>query len=392
MELKNLSVGLSKRTVKLRYNILKLLILSLYRIQNFILKSFQSLLFKKIDLLKINKILIFRTGSIGDSVCALPAISSIRKNFPEARIDILTNSGADNFVSLSQLINKSMINVIIDYLHLDKKTLLNKLKGTSYDLFIQLPQYDASLIRQTRDIFIAKAIRAKYAFGWQVSSTQFMSKYQADIIKFDNERDRLLKILENNNLKSYGVVFPLGIQEEHKCNIEKMLKENLITNKDKNIALMVGAKRPQNRWPIEYFKELARYFLSKGFKIILVGGNNEYTLAEKIVTDKNVYNFCGKLKPLETAQLLKNCKMAISNDTGSMHLSYAVGTPVIAIFSSRDYPDKWFPPNDGKNAVLRNYNVFCNNCFNKECYDNKCIKGITPKAVIDKLCSLTLIN
>lgn len=55
------------------------------------------------------RILILRTGSLGDSICALPVIYSIRKNFPCAQIDILTNAGAENLVSLGALIGKSSL-------------------------------------------------------------------------------------------------------------------------------------------------------------------------------------------------------------------------------------------------------------------------------------------
>lgn len=362
--------------------IIKKVILFHYDIQNLILNFLKKLLFNNKKVLDSKKILIFRTGSIGDSVCALPAIYSIRKNFPEVEIDILTNSGSENLISLKYLIDTSLVDNIFDYWDVKKKDVWKFLRLQKYDLFIQLPQSNAVLFHHIRDIFIAKTLGVKYAFGWQAVSTRFFSTYQAYLIKFDNERDRLLKIIENNGLKSYGLIFPLGIQGEHKKEIEKILKENSITDKEKNIALIVGAKRPQNRWQIEHFKQVAEYLLKAGFNIILIGGKDEYSLAEKIVTDKNVFNLCGKLKPLETAELLKNCKLAISNDTGPMHLSYAVGTPVIAIFSSRDYPDKWFPPQDGNNMVFRNNNIYCQACFNEECNDNKCMKEINPFYII----------
>ena len=358
--------------------IIKKLILFHYDIQNFLLKILKKLLFNNKKVSDSKKILIFRTGSIGDSVCALPAIYSIRKNFPDAEIDILTNSGGENLISLKYIIDTSLVENIFDYWNLKKKDIWKLLKPKKYDLFIQLPQNGAPLFRQIRDIFIAKALGVKYAFGWQVASSGFFPKHQAYLIKFNNERDRLLKIIENNGLKSYGLIYPLGIQIVHQLKIEKLLKENNITDKGKNIALIVGAKRPQNRWPIEYFKQVAEYLLNGGFNIVLVGGNDEYSLAEKIVTNKNVFNLCGKLKPLETAELLKNCKLTISNDTGPMHLSYAVGTPVRAIFSSRDYPNKWFPPEDGNNIVFRNNNIYCQACFSVECNDNKCMKEISP--------------
>jgi ADP-heptose:LPS heptosyltransferase len=82
---------------------------------------------------------------------------------------------------------------------------------------------------------------------------------------------------------------------------------------------------------------------------------------------------------------MKYCKLVISNDTGPMHLAYAVGTPLIAIFSSRDYAGKWFPPENEKNIVFRNNDVYCANCFNEELNQNMCFKNINSNIVIEKL-------
>ena len=340
------------------------------------------------------KILIFRTGSLGDSVCALPAIYSIRKNYPDAQIDILTNAGAENLVSLGAIIDRKFVNEIINYFGMPKKDLFKKLKEKNYDLFIQLPQYDAGMIRQLRDIFIAKGLGVKFVFGWQIGSTQFLAKYQAKFIKFENERDRLLGILEKNGSKSFGLHFPLGFTPGIENKIAEVMKlRNVILSGDEggisenmqhNIGLVVGAKRPQNRWPIEYFKEVAEYLLDKKYNILLFGGPEDYELAEQIKGER-VFNFCGKLSPLETAELMKYCKLVISNDTGPMHLAYAVGTPLIAIFSSRDYAGKWFPPANEKNIVFRNNDVYCANCFNEEVNGNKCLREIIPQKIIERL-------
>ena len=377
----------SKVNSSIRFNklIIKVIIHLQYWLLNAILDFFSFILFPSGKIKDVKKILIFRTGSLGDSVCALPAIYSIRKNYPDAQIDILTNAGAENLVSLGALIDKTIVNEIINYFGLPKTELFKELKTKNYDLFIQLPQYDAGLARQLRDIFIAKALSVKYAFGWQVGSTRLLAKYQEKLIKFENERDRLLGILESNGLRSYGLVFPLGISEEIKGRIVEVMKMRRLEDKNLNIGMVVGAKRQQNRWPIEYFKKVADYLLQKGFNILLFGGSDDTERANQITGEK-VFNFCGKLTPLETAEMMKHCKLVISNDTGPMHLAYAVGTPVIAIFSGRDYAGKWFPPEE--NFIFRNKNIVCVDCLNACEKDNECLLGIKPAqiiATIDKM-------
>ncbi len=360
-----------------------------YWLFNAVLRLFAFILFPDKKIIDPKKIIIFRTGSLGDSVCALPAIYAVRKNFPDAQIDLLTNAGAKNLVSLGALIDRSIVNEIINYFELEKKGLFKKLKEKKYDLFIQLPQYDAGVSRQIRDIIIAKALGVKFAFGWRVDSTWFLAKYQAKFIKFENERDRLLGILEKNGLRSYGLVFPLGNTEEIKIKIEGRIKDKGIKEKVNNVGMAVGAKRPHNRWPIEYFKEVADYLLTQCKNILLFGGPEDFELAEQI-KGENVFNFCGILTPLETSEMMKYCRLVISNDTGPMHLTYAVNTPVIGIFSGRDYANKWYPLKE--NLTFRIQNIVCVDCLNECKNNNECLRNIKPTQIFNAIDDIIKID
>ena len=71
-----------------------------------------------------------------------------------------------------------------------------------------------------------------------------------------------------------------------------------------------------------------------------------------------------------------------------MHLSYVVGTPVIAIFSSRDFKGKWFPIDNRNiiNKVFRQDNIDCVNCFTEICNrNNECMRSIKPEQIINEL-------
>lgn len=360
-----------------------------YKVLNSVLNFFAYVIFGKNISKDYNRILVFRTGSLGDSVCALPAINSIRKNYPKSLIDILTNAGAENRVSLSTIIDQSLYNEIIDYLGLPKKELLAKLKQNKYDLFIQLPQYDAKLSSQIRDIIFAKAICVKFAFGWRIGSTRLFAKYQEKMIYFENERDRLLNILTNNKMINYGLSYSFGTTKTIQDKIKNELTERNILVKANNIGMVVGSNRPQNSWPILYFKDVADDLLERGINILLFGGQNDVEKSS-LIAGNNVFNFCGKCTPLETAELMKYCNVIISNDTGPMHLAYAVGTPVIAIFSGRDYSNKWFPPAD--NITLRVNNTLCVEC-NKTCKkNNECLRRISSKNVLNHLKDIIMIE
>ena len=366
----------------------KFIVKSDYKVRNLILKLFSKLFFRTIkNKSGIKKIIIFRTGSIGDNICAFPAIYSIKKNFPSAKIDILTNAGATNNVSIEKLINPNLIDQTINYINKDKKQLFKELRKENYDLFIELPQYDAPLLRLIRNQIVVKLLKIPYAFGWQIGITFLFPKFQEKYIEFQRETPRLLNILKSNNIETYNDIYDFHITNTQKENVSKTL-EHLSEKKQKNIGFIIGGKFKRNHWAVENFQKVAEYFSKKEYNILIFGGNGDIEKAKIIEEVENVYSFCGKLQPLESLEALKHCSVVLSNDTGPMHMTYSVGTPLVAIFSCREYPNKWFPPENKKNIVLRSTNIPCSICAYKTCIDNFCVQKITTEQVISCIESL----
>lgn len=357
-----------------------------YALLNGLLRIAQALFFGPIPLGKkqaIKKILIFRNGSFGDIICALPAIVSIQKNFPNSQIDLMTNSGGASLVSAKNVIDHRLINKFINYLGMDRRELIRQVRESGYQLFIELPQDQASLKAQLRNIIVVKYLfRIRKGFGWEIGATRFLKKQQEKLIKFKDERTRLLKILERHGLKNYGETFPLHILPEDQLPVNQLFNENGISSDDLLIAFVVGAKRPFNRWPIAYFHQVASHLCQQGYKALIVGGPDDTDLAKELIYIPGVYDFTGKLTPMQSGLALQRCQLTISNDTGPMHLSYAVGTRVIAIFSTRDYPNKWYPPEG--NAVFRDENDKNSVSFTETDTNNECMKAILPEVIMAK--------
>ncbi len=368
-----------------------LLIEADYGLKNGLLNAISSLFFKAFEKnSSISKIIVFRTGSIGDSICALPALSAIVGNFPDATIDLLTNAGSADFISLDKLINKSKFNEIINYYGLSKIELYKKLQTSQYDLFIDLTQYDATLSKQLKILLFAKQLGVKYAFGWRVSQTFLFKQYQEKNKIFTNERDRLLDILKANGLEIDNPKYIYDQNPEISAGVQKIIWDKTLANKNLNIGLVIGSKLERNKWPLDYFKQVADHYTDQEYRILVFGGKEDRVNAESLTSDntmhnKRVFNFCGVFSPLETAQAMKFCAVVLTNDTGPMHLSYMTDTPVVALFSSRDFPGKWYPPQDGVNKVFRSENIACSICIGKGCSDNICMKKISPEKVIEAI-------
>lgn len=360
-----------------------------YAFKNWLLKKAGIILFKPISKLRQlsqmpQKILIFRTGSIGDSICAMPALSAIRNYFPEAQIDILTSSGNNVFVQLSHLIDRTKFNRIINYFGMNKKELFRELKREGYDLFIELPQYDATLKSQLRNMLIVRLLGIRSAFGWKISSSFFLKKYQEQHTAFLREKDRLLEILKSHGVEIKDPKYIVGIDQKNRDSVEQILKKLNLLSKKNNLGLVVGGKLERNKWPLKNCQELINHFLKKGFKILIFGGPEDKNRAESLISNKSdVFNFCGEFSPLETGLAMQSCAAVVSNDTGPMHLAYVMNVPLIALFASRDYPIKWYPPKSEFNRVFRSSDISCSMCtVQVPCPDNFCLGKISATEVI----------
>jgi heptosyltransferase-3 len=351
-----------------------------YRVSNFVLDLLQKGLF--INKKTPGRILIFRTGSLGDNLCAIPSIVAIRRKFPQAQLDILANAGSTNLVTFNKLLHPTHYDSIIDYFGYSKKMLFSLLREKKYDMVIYLPQTGISFVRLIRDLLFFRFI-ARTGLGWEKSTINYFRRTQEKHIAFDNEITRLNKLLARNGITVADHEFLLNIQSQDQQFVDDYFDKQGINDKKKNIAVVVGAKRPQNRWPIHYFKEVISHF-NRNYNIILIGGPEDKELTAAFMGMQHIFDCCGYFTPVQSAMALKKCHITISNDTGPMHLSYAVGTPTIALFSSRDFPGKWFPPTSDNNKVFRTPDVFCSICLSETCKNNICMQAILPAQVIDQ--------
>lgn len=336
---------------------------------------FQKILFKK----NINpkKILIHRVAAFGDSVVSLPAISMIRKNYPNATIDILSTNCVG--IDISYLIkDKKCVDNVYTFKKSETKQALVQMKNNKYDLYIEIPQ-NLNLIKSIRNIFRVRfAFSIDSAFGWDEGRVKSFLALQKKYLSPKREIDRFLDILQENGLKKEETID--FIINPNSLNIEEYLSEN----QKKNIVFLIGGKLESKKWPLEYWTNLA-IKLDEKYNLSILGGADEYDEAQKIIKNSNleIKNLCGKLDILKTADYLSKMDLVISQDTGAMHLAYAVETPVIALMSTRDLTNKWYPY--GNNTMVLEKVLPCSFCLKKHCEDNICMKNISVDEVYENV-------
>ena len=354
-------------------------------IQNFIIDFIRNILFTSYDHPdECSKILILRTGSLGDGVCAMPALSIIRKSFPNTNIDIITNASSKNSkTSLGYLLDSNLYNVIY---YENVKDFYDIIQKNNYDLYIELTQNYDSLYTQLRNMFFIRFTGIPHAFGWCIQNIKSLSKWQEECQLISSETNRLNQVLADEGLiiNSADISYDFEIGPSDNDVVNNMLHNLNLDGDKKIITFVVGAKRAMNIWPIEHFMKVAEYLILRGYKILLVGGKGDEDNASQIIKLKGAFNVIGKTSPIQTGLIMSRTNLVISNDTGSMHLAYAFGTPVVAIFSGRDCGTKWYPPNKS-DKVFKAENIHCSYCFSETCTNNICMKKIKPESVITYL-------
>src|SRR5207247_662195 len=108
-------------------------------------------------------------------------------------------------------------------------------------------------------------------------------------------------------------------------------------------ALAPGAAHATNRWPVAPWSALIEQLRAAGFRPMVVGGPEDRGLAQQLVAGGAAASAAGEFSLQETGALLARAAVAVSGDTGVMHMATGVGTPVIALFGPTVEQFGFFP-------------------------------------------------
>jgi heptosyltransferase-2 len=148
------------------------------------------------------------------------------------------------------------------------------------------------------------------------------------------------------------------------------------------IALAPGAVGPSKRWPASAYAALTRRLIAEGFAVWVVGGPEEKSLAAEIIGDTTARDLTGH--DLRNAILaLAAAAVAVSNDSGLLHVAAAVGTPAIGIFGPTS-PWHWAPLNPLAATIEAKSKVECRPCHKPVCrlVHHRCMRDIAPEEVL----------
>jgi heptosyltransferase-2 len=151
------------------------------------------------------------------------------------------------------------------------------------------------------------------------------------------------------------------------------------------VALAPGAVGPSKRWPAASYAELARSLAEDGVAIWVLGSPAEQPLAQEIAAaaPKQVRDLTGA--DLRNGILaLAAADMAVSNDSGLLHVAAATGTPAIGIFGPTS-PWHWAPLNPLAAVIEAAVPPPCRPCHKPTCRlrHHRCMRDIPATQVLD---------
>ncbi|MES2141076.1 MAG: glycosyltransferase family 9 protein [Bacteroidota bacterium] len=336
----------------------------------------------------IKTIAVCKFVGLGSIIQATPLLQTLRKNYPDSSIVFISNES--NRALLNHVTEVDKVFTISD------RGILALLKSTSGLLF--------KLWKQKPDIYIDLEIYSNYS---SVIATMSLSKNRIGFFKNDKTyRKGIYTHMLYFNVKSpisqtylqfarllgcKDIVAELSINTK---NIDpttvKIIDQKLNTILQKYIVVNPNASdlRLERRWDLENFATLIHKICAEfpEHKVILIGAENETEyvarLASQLQAKKNVLNSSGKLSIKELLILIGNASLMITNDTGPMHIAFALKVKTVALFGPCS------PQQYGgiENTVTIYKNTYCSPCVHEflipPCKgDNQCMKKIKVEEV-----------
>ncbi len=265
--------------------------------------------------MKDKRILLCRTGGIGDVIHTLPLVKYLRKKYPDSSIEYLT------FPSVAELL-ESFCPYINKVWRFDKK---NK-KQISLEILSEQNKIDyffnlhSSLSFYFFNLFF---IKAKKYFQYEKDNSVHA------VINFARTYDQSISAFE---LDSRTLI--------EKDSSDLLNKYNLRENKYVCVVPGVGKSRMHRAWAFENWLSLTKKFvyLNPDLKIVFLGGEDEKKIFDSWNDTSvpgfkdNVINLFNKLTLSESAEIISKSKRIISCDTGLLHVAGALSKSVVGLY------------------------------------------------------------
>ena len=347
----------------------------------------------------IERVLIYRLGSLGDTIVALPALRVVARAFPGADRAYLTNIpvNAKAPAAAAVLENTGLVQRYLRY------TVGTRSPRELLALWWRIVRYRPQALvylaaargvpTAKRDVAFFRLCGITKFYGAPLTEALQENAYQPEYDALEPEAEHLCRRIAELGEARLGDPASWDM-----CLTPAELERGraVLASADGRpvMAVSLGTKVQAKDWGRENWKTLlgeiaARY---PGYCLLLAGAPEESEASEYAAEAWRaqagagpVVNVCGKLTLRETAAAFAQAKIFIGHDSGPMHLAATVQVPCVAIFAARNIPRQWFP--FGHQHRVLYHRVECWGCGLETCIEQqkKCLMSITVDEVMEAI-------
>jgi ADP-heptose:LPS heptosyltransferase len=347
-----------------------------------------------------NRILLVNITRLGDMLQATPTIAGIKAENPGCHISVLVEKqfeevcrvipnideiiGIDlNYVVRNLAREKDGINDAYEYV----TKMVEELRAKNFD-------YCLNMSSSAYTALLLSLIGIKRNGGWTADDEGYRvietdwARLFATSVFHQNRQYNSLNLVDVFRASADVDMHPhqllINVEPEAREYCEKLIEEAQFTNTGPLIAVQAGASQGKRQWIPARFVTMIKILTERhNARIVLTGAAKEKAIIDPIVegcASPNVISVAGKTSVPQLAAMLSLSDVLVTGDTGPMHISVAVGTPVVSMFLASAFGFETGPYSEG-NIVLQPV-IGCGPCNpNKPCSKPECHDTITPELV-----------
>ncbi|MBI1977529.1 MAG: glycosyltransferase family 9 protein [Candidatus Omnitrophica bacterium] len=332
----------------------------------------------------IQNILVVRLDHIGDLTCSLPAISILKKQYPNARLSLLT--GKEGEAILAQNPNVDEIIVFrsnwfargIFFNPFEFVKLVWNLRKKAFDLGFDLRG-------DLRNIVLMALAGVRYRIAYGIAGGSGLLDRTGVYDTALHQVELNAKLVTEEVFTKTDLVPKIFLGEAEIGEALQTLKNLGARSGTKLIAIHPEAGYPSKEWEEEKFVVLIHRFLRESRDTILIFGvSKARQLAEHFAHSARVINLVGKCSLRQMVALLSHCHLFIGNDSGPSHLAQTLDIPIVVIASGTNEYDQWGVW--AKDAQVLKHAVPCSPCHLKYCnvLGHPCMSHISAEEVFEE--------
>ena len=357
---------------------------------------------------QVKRVLAIRLDNLGDVLVTTPALHAIKTSLPAATLTLLTSPVGAQVARL----NPDLDDVIVyqapwmDPWHKlpqdsqREQQVIATIRERRFDGAIIFTSFRQSPLPAAYLCYLAD-IPLRVAASIDGPGSLLTTRHK-HLERMKHEVERGLDLVAAIGLTTEDLDLVLHVPADARTYIDDLLASYYVGKPDDRmkcrddpcghrtlIVVHPGCSMPARTYPWEMYVEVVDLLVEQlGATVFLTGAEDEQELVERIlnhVQEGNrwaVHSLAGVLSFPALCALIEAADLVITNNTGPMHISAAVKTPVVALFALTNPPEQWGPWHVPHR--LLNVDVPCRICYSRVCpYQHECLRLVSPSMVVD---------